>query len=162
MNRFAWSIISLVASGCLFLEPSLPSRGGPEARDAGLDGTPQSPSVPSNPCGGSAYACADGLFKAWNGNTGGRCEWGGDASTLDACTKTNYLIQNTPHPCSGCDWIRLYWGSGYTGAYFCIPPGYTYGQPTSPDLRFDHGPELPGYGKSIWYNAGSAKRSGPC
>jgi len=102
------------------------------------------------------------MFKAWNVNTGGRCQWGGDTPTLDTCAKTDYLIQNTRYQCDGCDWIRLYWGAGYTGAYFCIPPGYTYGQPTSPDLRFDKGPGLPGYGESIWSNAASAKRSGPC
>jgi hypothetical protein len=116
----------------------------------------------SNPCGGSPYACADGHFYAWNGNNGDRCQWVGNAPTLGECTNTDYLIGNDGYRCSGCDWIRLYWGTYYTGAYFCIPPGYGYGQATSPNLVFDKGDGLAGYGQTIWYNAASAKWSGPC
>jgi hypothetical protein len=114
-----------------------------------------------NPCGGSPYACADGLFKAWNGNTGASCSWSGNASSLGACANKDYLIQNTGFQCAGCDYIRLYWGAGFTGPYFCVPPGFTYGQATSPNLRFDKGSGT-GLGDTIWFNAASAKWSGPC
>ncbi|MFF5973300.1 hypothetical protein ACFY7C_17430 [Streptomyces sp. NPDC012769] len=124
--------------------------------------SPAAAAAAGNPCGGSPYACADGKFYAWNGDNGSRCEWVGNAPTLGSCTNKNYLVGNYGYPCSGCDWIRLYWGSSYTGAYFCIPPGYGYGQATSPNLTFNKGSGLAGYGESIWYNAASARWSGPC
>ena len=116
----------------------------------------------SNPCGGSPYACADGNFYAWNGNTGGRCQWSGNAPTLGACRNTDYLVANYGYPCAGCDWIHLFYSPNYSGAYFCIPPGYAYGQPTSPNLTFNRGAGRPGYGQSIWYNAASASWGAAC
>jgi hypothetical protein len=116
----------------------------------------------SNPCGGSPYACADGHFHAWRGDTGARCSWVGNAPTLGSCTNRNDAVANLGYRCSGCDWIRLYWGSWYSGAFFCLPPGYIYAQATSPSLRFNRGAGLSGYGQSIWYNTASARWSGPC
>jgi hypothetical protein len=115
----------------------------------------------ANPCGGSPYACADGKFYVWS-DTGDRCEWVGDAPTLESCSNKNNIIANFGYQCSGCDWVRLYWGYDYTGAYFCIPPGYAYGEGTIPNLVFDKGFGLPGYGQVLWYNAASAQWSGPC
>jgi hypothetical protein len=116
----------------------------------------------SNPCGGSAYACADGHFYAFRGNPSVRCGWIGNAPTLGTCTNKNYEVANFGYRCSGCDWIRMYWGSSYTGAYICIPPGYIYSTYNAPGLRFNRGAGLSGYGQTVWYNAASAKWTGPC
>jgi hypothetical protein len=107
-------------------------------------------------------AAADGTFAVWNVTNGSRCEWAGNAPTLGSCTNKNYLLQNSGYPCSGCDWVRLYWGTNYTGAYYCVPPGQTLGQATSPNVRFNKGSGLSGYNQVIWSNAASAKWSGPC
>ena len=116
----------------------------------------------SNPCGGSPYACADGNFYAWNGHNGSRCQWAGNAPDLGNCRNTDYLVANYGYPCAGCDWIHLYYSPNYSGAYFCIPPGYAYGQATSPGLTFNKGAGRPGYGQSIWYNAASASWGAAC
>jgi hypothetical protein len=115
-----------------------------------------------NPCGGSAYACADGHFYAFRGDPSVRCGWIGNAPTLGTCTNKNYEVANFGYRCSGCDWIRLYWGSYYTGAYICIPPGYIYSTYNAPGLRFNRGSGLSGYGQSVWYNAASARWTGRC
>lgn len=115
-----------------------------------------------NPCGGSSYACADGHFYAFRSDTGARCGWIGNAPTLGECTNRSDLVSNFGYKCAGCDWIRLYWGSSYTGAFICIPPGYVYGRPTSPNLVFNKGSGLAGYGESIWNNAASARWTGAC
>ncbi|WP_194922150.1 hypothetical protein [Catenulispora rubra] len=116
----------------------------------------------SNPCGGSAYACADGNFYAWNGHNGSRCQWAGNAPNLGNCRNTDYLIANYGYPCAGCDWIHLFYSPNYSGAYFCLPPGYAYGQATSPGLTFNKGAGRAGYGQSIWYNAASASWGAAC
>ncbi|GAA1694799.1 hypothetical protein GCM10009745_45550 [Kribbella yunnanensis] len=78
------------------------------------------------------------------------------------CANDNVIIQNSGYPCSGCDTIRLYWGSNYHGAFICIPRGVTYGKGGDPNLKFDRGFGLSGYGASVWNNAASAKWTGPC
>jgi hypothetical protein len=127
---------------------------------AGVLGTPATAQAATNPCGGSAYACADGNFYVWAGSA--RCQWAGNAPTLGSCTNRNDAVANLGYRCSGCDWIRLYWGSSYTGAYFCIPPGYIYARYSYPNLKFNKGSGLAGYGQSIWYNSASARWSGAC
>lgn len=115
-----------------------------------------------NPCGGSAYACADGHFYAFRADPSVRCGWVGNAPTLGTCTNRNYMVANFGYRCSGCDWIRLYWGSYYTGAYVCIPPGYIYSTNNAPGLRFNRGSGLSGYGQTVWNNAASARWTGRC
>jgi hypothetical protein len=143
----------------------------PSQRSAAVN--PVAPAVPvaseqrlalaaSNPCGGSAYACANGYFYAFRADPSVRCGWIGNAPTLGTCTNKNYEVANFGYRCSGCDWIRLYWGSYYTGSYICIPPEYIYSNYSAPNLRFNRGAGLSGYGQSVWYNAASARWTGPC
>lgn len=114
-------------------------------------------------CGATPYSCANGYFTVERAD-GGVCDFSGNTSTLGVCANLNILIANHGYACSGCDWIRLYWGASYTGAYFCVAPGQFYAQSASPDsgFTFDHGSTLSGYGSTIWNNAHSAKWSGAC
>jgi len=105
---------------------------------------------------------ADGYFWVHNGADNYWCNFYNNAPTLSGCTNKNDEVFNNGYPCSGCDWIRLYWGSYYTGAYFCISPGAWYTQWDNPGLTFNRGSGLAGFGQSIWYNSASAKWSGPC
>lgn len=158
ISRYLAAAAALVACLTVVATPSFAAPARPGKGAAQVELLAQA----SNPCGGSPYACADGTFDAWNGDTGGRCEWVGNAPTLGACTNKDYLVANFGYQCAGCDWIRLFWGSNYSGAYFCIPPGYVYGQATSPGLTFNKGAGRKGFGETIWYNAASASWSGPC
>ena len=151
ISRYLTGVAVLVACLTVGATPSFAAQARPGKTAAQVSTL----AAASNPCGGSPYACADGTFNAWNGDTGGLCEWVGNAPTLGACTNKNYLVANFGYRCAGCDWIRLFWGSNYSGAYFCIPPGYVYGQPTSPGLRFNKGAGRAGYGETIWYNTAS-------
>jgi hypothetical protein len=49
----------------------------------------------------------------------------------------NPVVQAASNPCGG---------SAYTGAYICIPPGYIYSTYNAPNLRFNRGAGLSGYG----------------
>ncbi|GAB3959617.1 hypothetical protein [Micromonospora vulcania] len=114
-----------------------------------------------NPCGGSPYACANGRFIVYAGSQVCLDTTGNAPSFPPGCANQNTLFGNFGYRCSGCDWIRLYY-SNYNSAYFCVPPGYVYGQETTPGLIFDKGFGKAGYGSTVWRNAASAQWSGPC
>ncbi|GIF63944.1 hypothetical protein Ais01nite_19790 [Asanoa ishikariensis] len=118
----------------------------------------------ANPCGGWDYACADGNFYvgAPSGIPTGLCIFSGVAPTLGGCTNRNSSVTNRGTQCNNCDWIRLYWGSNYTGAWFCIQPGYAYDMWENPGLVFNKGSGKSGFGSTVWLNAASAKWTGAC
>src|SRR5689334_19623888 len=70
-------------------------------------------------------SAASGVFSVWDVRDGSQCDFAGNAPSLGHCANHDYLFQNSGNPCSGCDWVRLYWGPNYTGAYYCVAPGET-------------------------------------
>src|SRR5690242_7140193 len=97
-------------------------------------------------------ASAAGVFSVWDQRDGSRCDFSASTATLSHCANHDYLFQ-----ISSDRNVRLYWGSNYTGAYYCVAPGVTKGQPTSPNITFNKGSGSAGYGSSVWNNAASAK-----
>ncbi len=128
----------------------------------GAAGAASAATPPPQSC--APYKCADGKasLQATSHGAGVRCDFAGNAPTLGNCTNNTFEVENFGYRCSGCDWVRLYWGSNYTGAYFCLPPGYGYATYYYPDLAFNEGKGSAGYGQKIWNNIASLRWSGAC
>jgi hypothetical protein len=90
------------------------------------------------------------------GNGGDLCGiWYGNAPTLGACANIGQSgsIFNNGQSCNGCQDVKLYWGSSYSGAYYCLPKGSyllyieqnTFNAPNS---------QASGYGQTLAYRPG--------
>ncbi|MFC6084731.1 hypothetical protein [Sphaerisporangium aureirubrum] len=89
------------------------------------------------------------------------CYDDGNSPDLGACKNRNVWVANFGYLCGGCDYVRLYWGTWYTGAYYCLPRSTVIDSVSNAGLKFNRG-SGGGYGKTIWRNVASVKWSGPC
>lgn len=131
----------------------------------GMSGTAQAaPAAPAKamaPAAPSAVAAADGYFYAWidsnfNNNS---CRWSGNASDWGACKNRASSVQNNGYVDTYDD-VNMYWGTGYTGAWYCLARGHYLR-----DMRYDYfnrGSNKAGYGESMGDNVASHKWATSC
>jgi hypothetical protein len=89
------------------------------------------------------------------------CYSDGNRPDLGPCKNHNIYAANWGYVCSGCDYVRLYWGTWYTGAYYCLPRMTYKDSVADSGLKFNRG-SGGGLGQTIWNNVASVKWSGPC
>jgi hypothetical protein len=120
----------------------------------------------------------NGYAYTYDNSNGNLCEFSGNAPYLvsqsgaasgQSCANRDVLWQNLGTPCSGCDYIRIYWGSNYTGAWACETPYWYWSiaglwgfAANNPPITFSWGSGLSGYGQTVWNNAASMKWAGTC
>lgn len=107
---------------------------------------------------GAPSGCPHGAVCFYNsGNGGDLCGiWYNNAyPDLGGCTNTAWSVYNNGDACSGCQDVNLYWGSSFTGAWYCLPKG---GYLLYLDKnRFNRGSGRSGFGEQMARNIASAK-----
>jgi hypothetical protein len=104
--------------------------------------------------------CPSGATCLYNrGNGGDLCGiYYGNAASLGGCTNKAWSVYNHGTTCSGCQDVNLYWGSSYTGAWYCLPKGSYL---LYLDLNtFNRGQGKSGFGQAMSNNIASLKWTG--
>lgn len=113
--------------------------------------------VPAAPSG-----CPTEAFCVYQrGNGGGLCGifYGNSSDWGPGCANNEDSVFNNGTPCNGCQDVNIYWGSNYTGAYYCLPMGhYLLYMTQNVFNRTQSGPGgSDGYNQVMAYNAVSNK-----
>ena len=123
---------------------------------AGAGGTAQAAPRPT-----AEPLAADGYFYAWHDSwqSGRVCYWLGNASDWGACRNQASSVLNNGYAVSPSS-VNMYWGLGYSGAYYCLPRGH-YLMDMSLD-HFNRGSGKAGYGDVMNDNIASSKWTTEC
>jgi hypothetical protein len=131
MSRFNRIILGAMIVGFALLAPSAStasaafpsntSTGTVATSGAHLAGTAV-PSSPTRPLPAPAGCPAGAVCFYQQSNGGILCGvFYKNAPDLGGCTNNADSVYNNGEACGGCQDVGLYWGSGYQGAWYCLP-----------------------------------------
>lgn len=105
-------------------------------------------------------AAEDGFFYAYT-ESGVQCRWSGPAEFWGRCQNNVNIVINNGFQATN-DKVNMYWDTNMRGAWACIGRGDIWSPLKSGQWIFSWGPELSGYGESVYNNIASSEWVSHC